>query len=654
MKKESAPQAFLQSPGTFLTGANYWASHAGTNMWRNWDEKVVEKDFKLLSANGIQALRVFPLWPDFQPITMLKGGGNHPREIRFGEEPLPDTEAGRAGVNEVMIQRFRKMADLAEKYKLALVVGIVTGWMSGRYYTPPALEDKHVYTDPLSLRWQSRFVKYFVKSLKDAPAIKAWDLGNECNCMGGVESSSVAYSWTAFITNAIRSEDTSRPVVSGMHSLTAEERNGKWTIQDQAELTEILTTHPYPQFTPYARFDPCDTIRSVFHAVSETRFYGEVGNRSAFIEEIGTLGPMIAGYEKTRSYTKNVLWNAWAHDCRGFFWWCAFDQEHLAHAPYDWNSCERELGMFSKDYEPAASAVEMKKFRNFVDKMPFGKLPELKKDAVCILGTEQDQWAVAYSSFILSKQAGFNIEFQYGEQPLKDSDFYIMPSVKGQGGMSGKRWKELVEKVRKGASLYVSMDLSFFSKFKDFFGVEVQTRSSGVGSYNYELKLGKEKLELSFPVKTIYDMKSVGADVLGTDKKTGKPVFFETKFGKGTIYLLTFPVETLMIERGGTFQAEESRDAWKLYKYIAADLLKKKVISKENAYLAVTEHDISASEKVCICVNCSPADMNEKLTLKKGWTLSKLISDDASAACKNGMIDLKLKENSGAVLILKK
>ena len=31
--------------GTFVFGANYWASHAGTRMWRDWDERVGEEDF---------------------------------------------------------------------------------------------------------------------------------------------------------------------------------------------------------------------------------------------------------------------------------------------------------------------------------------------------------------------------------------------------------------------------------------------------------------------------------------------------------------------------------------------------------------------------------------------------------------------------------
>lgn len=34
----------LETPGTFSIGCNYWASHAGTAMWRDWRPDVVRRD----------------------------------------------------------------------------------------------------------------------------------------------------------------------------------------------------------------------------------------------------------------------------------------------------------------------------------------------------------------------------------------------------------------------------------------------------------------------------------------------------------------------------------------------------------------------------------------------------------------------------------
>ena len=127
-------------PGQVRIGTNYWASHAGMLMWRNWRADVVEKDFALLHDHKLELLRVFPLWPDFQPLNRMLKNGCNLVEMRHGEQPLPDDQFIHDGVSEVMFERFGVLADLAQKYQLGLVVGLLTGWMSGRLFVPTALQ----------------------------------------------------------------------------------------------------------------------------------------------------------------------------------------------------------------------------------------------------------------------------------------------------------------------------------------------------------------------------------------------------------------------------------------------------------------------------------------------------------------------------------
>ena len=61
---------------------------------------------------------------------------------------------------------------------MKLIVGLVTGWMSGRWFVPPAIEGRNVLTDPMAIMWQVRMVRHLVRTFKDAPALLAWDLGN--------------------------------------------------------------------------------------------------------------------------------------------------------------------------------------------------------------------------------------------------------------------------------------------------------------------------------------------------------------------------------------------------------------------------------------------------------------------------------------------
>ena len=74
------PQA-LFAKGEFLTGCNYWASDSGMLMWRRWNPATVERDVAELAQNGVSVMRVFPLWPDFQPLTRLIGAKGADRGV---------------------------------------------------------------------------------------------------------------------------------------------------------------------------------------------------------------------------------------------------------------------------------------------------------------------------------------------------------------------------------------------------------------------------------------------------------------------------------------------------------------------------------------------------------------------------------------------
>lgn len=133
---------------------------------------------RLLREAGITHLRVFPLWPVFQPLHAIYGPSDV-YEYAFGEEPLPDTPAGRAGVSEDACTNFETFCGIADKCDMKLIVGLFTGHMSFRTYNPPAFNGKNMVSDPTVMKWQRRFVKYVVSRFRGQPSIIAWDLGNE-------------------------------------------------------------------------------------------------------------------------------------------------------------------------------------------------------------------------------------------------------------------------------------------------------------------------------------------------------------------------------------------------------------------------------------------------------------------------------------------
>ncbi len=581
-------------------------------MWRDWQPEIVASDLKQLAEAGLQVLRVFPLWPDFQPITQLYGGAGYPQEIRHEEEPL----TANSGISPTVMSHFAVLADLAHENGLKLIVGLLTGWMSGRLFVPPALEGRNVLTDPVAILWETRFVRGFVQNFRDHPAILAWDLGNECNCMAPVPNAEAAWAWTSAISNAIRVEDATRPIVSGMHSLDEPNEDGSWRIIHQSELTDVLTTHPYPYFTPHCDQEPINTIRNGLHATAQTRWYGDVGNTAALAEEVGTLGPMFASEAIAADYVRMALFSLWANDCRGLLWWCGYDQNLLAHAPYDWTPIERELGLIRADRSLKPVLGEFTKFRSFLDKLP-QSLPQRITEAVCILSHGQEQWGIAYASFILAKQAGFDLTFQYADQPLKEAALYLLPSVSGGSPFSRHFWYELDAKVRAGATLYLSLSDGILSPFKEPFGLEVQTRQKRTELATIEISAiaGNPVFQVESPAK--YRLAPAGAEILGREGQD--PAFATHPWGDGRIIFLSVPIEQHVSNTPGVFIAPDAQPFWKIYQYIYQTLKVSRAVTKDNPLVGITEHPLDENRRVIVLVNYSPTPQPVKLALARGW-----------------------------------
>ena len=610
--------SFLSS-GKFQIGANYWASHAGPAMWRKWNADIVARDFSSLSQSGLQVLRIFPLWPDFQPINALRGYLGNFVEYRHGEAPLPDDQVYQNGVSPEMLDRFGVVADLAAKNNLDLIVGLITGWMSARLFVPPALEGLNPITDPISIMWQVRLIQAIVGRFKDHPAIKAWDLGNECNCLGSAATREQAWIWSSTITSTIRAIDSQRPVVSGMHSLSADP-SAIWNIRDQGEIADILTTHPYPFFTPHCHREPHNSFRPILHAAAETCLYSDLSQKPAFVEEFGNLGPMFSGEEETAGFVRASLTSQWAHDARGALWWCAHDQVSLEEAPHDWVALERELGLLREDGSGKPVLREFKAFRAAIEQLSFRELPSRKIDAVCILTPGQDQWGVAYTAFLLAKQAGFDLRFHYADRALPDAQLYLLPSIQGTACLSRRREIELWDKVRAGADVYFSLGDGVLADFSRVTGLDLLTRSERKEACSFAMQDESGSFEIAAPMQ--YEFRVRDAKVLAAET-SGRPVFSVSKLGLGKVYHLSIPLEAALSTVRQHFSSVETPPFWKIYRTFAKDVLEKRILGKTHPFLGITEHKFENGDFLTVLINYSPNQIEDVISVAENFTLLK-------------------------------
>lgn len=625
----------------FRTGCNYWASHAGTDMWHDWRPEVVEDDFRKLASLKLKVVRLFPLWPDFQPLKRLAKVCNNAYELRWkDDQPVPrDADGIQSGVDPVMIERFRFVCDCAEKYGIKLGIGLVTGWMSGRMFAPPAFEQNNLLGDPIVIRWQLKLVRRLVREFRNHPAVAFWGIGNECNCLGSSDRYSGAL-WAETITDAIRSEDPTRPVVAGMHSLkpiavTSMADLHSWGIQDMGEIFDVLTVHPYPSFTPHMSIDRIVGIKNTFHATAEAHLYGDIANRPCVAEELGTLAPSWGNEKTAANYLRNTLLNLWAHDCEGLYWWCGFDQLNLSHPPYQWCGVERELGLFRNDGSCKPVGEVMKKFSEMQDALPFDRLPRFSKDAVCMLNVEHDAWPVALGTWVLAKQAGLDIEFQYADEALRTADTYIVPSLCGLSNMPKDRYVELFNRVGEGATLYVSYDGAAVAEFEKLFGMTVEYFETFSGS----AKVNVNGKELPFSFNSRLTMAPCGAEVLLKDTD-GRPVLSEFRYGKGKVFLMGYPVERHIVLNNRA--ADENY--CDIYRIWAKDILAGRLLRSTTHNVTVTIHCIDETSAYAVAVNNNDETVALAPELCADWKITETLWGDMDAIGGHDCIVLKIQK----------
>src|SRR5664279_292720 len=92
----------------FTLGVNYWPRRKAMYWWSDFDASEVEEEFALIEELGLQIVRIFLLWDDFQP-----------------------TPTSVAHVDDL-----KTVADIAQAHHLKLDVTFFTGHMSGPNWSP--------------------------------------------------------------------------------------------------------------------------------------------------------------------------------------------------------------------------------------------------------------------------------------------------------------------------------------------------------------------------------------------------------------------------------------------------------------------------------------------------------------------------------------
>jgi len=265
----------------FILGVNYWPRRKAMYWWNNFDAGEVREEFSLIRELGLNVVRLFLLWDDFQP------------------EPT--------SVSLDAIKNLTTVADIAASKGLGLDVTFFTGHMSGPNWSPgwllggtdhpyPNFEPRreivsrgkvvaegyrNMFHDEIALNAERLMLKTVVGTLKDHPAIWMWNLGNEPDLFAWPNSYKDGAAWTKEMVGQIKSIDPKHLVTVGLHSAEIHFDTG-FRIDKVYPETDVAVMHSYPMYTPWARH-PLDPDYVPFTCA----LTAALGGKPVLMEEFG-------------------------------------------------------------------------------------------------------------------------------------------------------------------------------------------------------------------------------------------------------------------------------------------------------------------------------------------------------------------------------
>jgi endo-1,4-beta-mannosidase len=333
----------------FLTGVNYWPRRSAMGMWSEFDPLEIDEDFARIAALGLDVVRFFLLWEDFQPApdtvaedallcleTVLERAAAH--KLRT----MPTLFCGHmSGVNwlpawtldrQTRAQRFRTISS-----------NYVTRYGIGDFYTGELLDAQRLLARTLG------------KRLRAHPAILAWDLGNEFSNLREPTSPQAAAHWSATLTADLL-ETSAIAVTGGLHGEDIM-RDRCIRLSSIAAPWEFATMHGYSVYSDFARdrLDP-EVVPFLSEVTAScTRkpvLFSEFGNPTCPGGNLeGFKGMDCLTEDEMCVYARNVLERLHARGALGAFWWCWADYDRaLRNAPpFDEAPHELHFGLIRND-----------------------------------------------------------------------------------------------------------------------------------------------------------------------------------------------------------------------------------------------------------------------------------------------------------------
>ncbi|MEJ8633435.1 MULTISPECIES: glycoside hydrolase 5 family protein [Streptomyces] len=354
-------------------GANYTPSQGWFHHWLDFDLDAVRADLDSIAGLGLDHIRVFPLWPLFQPNRTLI----RPRAV------------------EQLVQ----LADAAAERGLDVNVDGLQGHLSSFDFLPAWTQTWHrrnIFTDPDVVSGQAEYLRTLAAALADRPNFIGMTIGNEINQFSGGPhpdpdriSPAQAGRWLTRLLDACEAGAPGRLHLHAEYDAAWYRDDHPFTPAHAARLGAMTAVHSWVFNGTAQRHGPTGTATEhhAAYMIELSKAWAPSPDRPVWLQEVGAPAPLVPA-DAAAAFTEATVANALdCPDVWGVTWWCSHD---VSRSLADFPELEYSLGLLTNDREakPAGRAIA-----RIVEEWREGKKPPEPRTLALVVDAGDDETA---------------------------------------------------------------------------------------------------------------------------------------------------------------------------------------------------------------------------------------------------------------------
>ncbi|MEU6861199.1 glycosyl hydrolase [Glycomyces sp. NPDC046736] len=312
-------------------GVNYTPRVGWFHHWIDFDAGEVARDFDAIRELGADHVRVFPLWPIFQP--------------------------NPTAISAAALGHLDRVIELADERGLDVAVDGLQGHLSSFDFLPSWLvswHDRNMFTDEHAVAATARYLEALSRTAAAHPNAFAVTVGNEVNQFTGTvhpqphpATTPEISAWLDRMIGAIRTGAPGLLALHACYDASWYDDTQPFTLEHVARQGDLSVAHSWVFNGTAQRFGP-DAFETRAHArymVEVARAFQTDPGRGIWAQELGAPRNVLPAESIQGFIDGTVEQLAEAPGLFGITWWCSHD---VSRSLGDFPELEYDLGLIDE------------------------------------------------------------------------------------------------------------------------------------------------------------------------------------------------------------------------------------------------------------------------------------------------------------------